>query len=71
MNNDERRVFYYRAERNPKKKYRLTGRRIKSYGVIAGIPYRDMDDMAPGEIMDYFIYRRNYDDVLHQIQRGD
>ena len=39
--------------------------------MIAGITYRDMDDMAPGEIMDYFIYRRNYDDVLHQIQRGD
>jgi hypothetical protein len=28
-----------------------------------------MLDMAPGEILDLFIYRRNYDDNQHGIQR--
>jgi hypothetical protein len=28
-----------------------------------------MLDMPPGEILDLFIYRRNYDDNQHGIQR--
>ena len=47
----------------------MTARKIESYGLIAGISRRDMLDMAPGEILDLFIYRRNYDDNQHGIQR--
>ena len=41
-----------------------------SYGLIAGIRYHDMDDMSPGEILDCFMWRRQYDDQQHGIQRG-
>ena len=40
-----------------------------SYGLIAGISYHDMEDMSPGEILDFFIFRRQYDDAQHHIQR--
>jgi hypothetical protein len=29
-----------------------------------------MDDMSPGEVLDFFIMRRDYDDKQHRIQRG-
>jgi hypothetical protein len=42
---------------------------LRGYGLIAGIRYAEMDDMSPGEILDYFIMRRRYDDQQHHIQR--
>ena len=47
----------------------MTARKIESYGLIAGISMGDMMDMAPGEIIDLFLYRRKYDDTEHGIRR--
>jgi hypothetical protein len=30
-----------------------------------------MQDMPPGLVIDLFIYRRNYDEPMHGIQRGE
>ena len=49
----------------------MTYRRIVSWGLIAGLRYADMMDMQPGFILDMFILRRNYDDMMHGIQRGE
>ena len=49
----------------------MTYRRIVSWGLIAGIRFTEMQDMQPGFIMDAYILRRNYDDMMHGIQRGD
>lgn len=49
----------------------MTYRRICSWGLIAGLTFTEMQDMAPGMVLDLFILRRNYDDVLHGIRRGD
>ena len=56
-----------------KKKYgcRLTYRRIVSYGLIAGLAYPEMQQLTPGLVLDAYILRRNYDDVMHGIRRGD
>lgn len=40
-----------------------------AYGLIAGLRTGEMMRMAPGLIMDLFIYRRNYDDMEHGISR--
>ena len=40
-----------------------------SYGLIAGLQKTDMMDMRPGDILDLFIYRRNYDDQENGIRR--
>lgn len=40
----------------------MTYRRVISYGLIAGLLYHDMQDMSPGEILDYFVYFREFDD---------
>jgi len=42
---------------------------VISYGLIAGLRYPDIMEMMPGEVLDYFIYRREYDDVQHRIMR--
>ena len=47
----------------------MTYRKVISYGLIAGLRYTEMQGMMPGEILDYFIYRRNYDDTQHRIVR--
>ena len=39
------------------------------YGLIAGLRYSEMQDMMPGEILDYFIYKRDYDDIRFGIRR--
>lgn len=49
----------------------MTFRRIISWGLIAGLTYTEMRDMQPGLILDCFILRRNYDDQMHGIQRGE
>jgi hypothetical protein len=47
----------------------MTYRRVISYGLIAGLNRAEMQEMAPGEVLDLFIYRRNYDDNQHRITR--
>lgn len=49
----------------------MTFRRITAWGLIAGLAYTDMRDMTPGFILDCYILRRNYDDMMHGIQRGE
>lgn len=44
-------------------------RRLKSYGLIAGLTYTEMRRMRPGEIMDYYIWRQGYDDQEHGVKR--
>lgn len=48
----------------------MTYRRVISYGLIAGLRYPDMQDMYPGEILDYFVYYRDYDDQRMGIPKG-
>ena len=49
----------------------MTYRYIVSCGLIAGLSYTEMADMNPGFVLDCFIRRRNYDDMMHGIRRGD
>lgn len=49
----------------------MTYRKIVSYGLIAGLTYTEMQDLRPGFVLDQFILRRNYDDVMHGIRRGE
>lgn len=49
----------------------MTFRYIISCGLIAGLSYTEMADMKPGFVLDCFIRRRNYDDMMHGIRRGD
>ena len=49
----------------------MTFRKIVSYGLIAGLTYTEMQDLRPGFVLDQFILRRNYDDVMHGIKRGE
>ena len=49
----------------------MTYRRIVSWGLIAGLTYTEMQGMQPGMILDEFILRRNYDDQMHGIKRGE
>ena len=39
--------------------------------MIAGMSYTEMQEMQPGLIMDAYILRRNYDDMMHGIKRGE
>ena len=48
---------------------RLTWRQAVAYGLIAGLRYDEMQNMKPGAVLDLFVYRRKYDDVLHRITR--
>ena len=38
-------------------------------GLTAGLRLPEINRMRPGAVMDLFIYRRNYDDVMHGIIR--
>lgn len=49
----------------------MTYRRIISWGLIAGLRYTEMESMQPGMILDEFIFRRDYDDQMHGIKRGE
>jgi hypothetical protein len=42
---------------------------VVSWGLIAGLRLEEINRMRPGEVMDLYIYRRNYDDVMHWITR--
>ena len=47
----------------------MTFRQAVSYGLIAGLRLEEMRNMAPGQILDLFVYRRKYDEVMHHITR--
>ena len=49
----------------------MTYRKLVSYGLIAGLTYTEMQDMQPGFVLDCFIRRRDYDDAMHGIKRGE
>lgn len=40
-----------------------------SYGLTAGLRFEEMRSMTPGMVLDMFVYRRRYDDVMHHISR--
>lgn len=42
---------------------------VVSWGLIAGLTVPEINHMKPGQVMDLYIYRRNYDDVMHWIRR--
>ena len=44
---------------------------VVSWGLIAGLTLHEIHRMKPGAVMDLFIYRRNYDDVMHRIIREE
>lgn len=39
----------------------MTYRRIVSCGLIAGLTRDEINRMRPGEVLDYYAYRRRYD----------
>lgn len=41
-----------------------------SLGLIAGLRLEEIHRMRPGAVMDLYVYRRNYDDVMHGIIRS-
>lgn len=42
---------------------------VVSLGLIAGLDLQQIHRMRPGQVMDLFIYRRNYDDQQHGLTR--
>lgn len=48
----------------------MTYLRVVSFGLIAGLSLEEMNRMKPGQVLDVFVYRREYDDVMHWITRG-
>ena len=43
---------------------------VVSWGLIAGLRLDEVNRMRPGEVLDLYIYRRNYDDNQNGIMRG-
>lgn len=43
---------------------------VVSWGLIAGLTLEEVNRMKPGEVLDLYIYRRNYDDIQNGIMRG-
>lgn len=44
---------------------------VVSWGLIAGLNLEEIHRMRPGAVLDLFIYRRRYDDVMHWITREE
>lgn len=44
---------------------------VTAFGLIAGVQLQEMRTLAPGFLVDLFIYRRKYDERLHGVSRGD
>lgn len=40
-----------------------------SYGLVAGLSPGECESMAPGLILDLYVYRMQYDDMEHGVQR--
>ena len=64
-------LIYTMRDWAKKRAGQLTYRYIVSCGLIAGLSYTEMADMLPGFILDCYIRRRNYDDQMHGIKRGE
>ena len=47
----------------------MTSRMVMSYALTAGLTYTEALHMAPGLILDLYLYRRNYDDEQHGVKR--
>ena len=41
-----------------------------SWGLVAGLSFEETNRMKPGQVLDLYIYRRNYDDIQNGIMRG-
>jgi len=39
----------------------MTYRKVVSCGLIAGLKREEIDRMRPGEVLDLFVYRQEYD----------
>ena len=39
----------------------MTYRKVVSCGLIAGLKREEIDRMRPGEVLDLFVYRKEYD----------
>ena len=46
-------------------------RKVTAWGLIAGFTFSEMQRLTPGFVLDCYIYRMNYDDSQHGIQRGE
>ena len=44
---------------------------VVSWGLIAELRLEEIHKMRPGAVMDLFIYRRQYDEVMHWITREE
>lgn len=42
---------------------------VVSWGLTAGLSLDEIHRLRPGQVMDLFIYRRNYDDIQHGVKR--
>ena len=42
---------------------------MTAWGMIAGLRFDEIQMMAPGAVLDMYVYRRNYDDMEHGIKR--
>jgi hypothetical protein len=49
----------------------VTYLQVVSWGLIAGLALPEINRMKPGQVMDLFLYRRKYDDIMHWIQREE
>ena len=39
------------------------------WGLVAGLTYTEMKELGPGAIVDWYVWRRAYDDEQHGIKR--
>lgn len=46
-------------------------RRLIGCGLIAGMTLKEIMRAAPGFVMDMYLYRQDYDDVMHGIRQGE
>lgn len=42
---------------------------VVSWGLTAGLSLPEINRLKPGQVMDLYIYRRNYDDIQHGVVR--
>lgn len=47
----------------------MTARKCLGYGLIAGLTKSEAMQTAPGQVIDLYIMRRDYDDAMHGIVR--
>ena len=49
----------------------MTARKCLGYGLIAGLSKKEALESPPGQVIDLYIMRRNYDDAMHGIVRQE